>query len=311
MKTLLYAASIALAVTACTNDEPQSVDINRPIGLKPVPGQSVAVQTKAAIDAQTFDTNDVIGLYLAWTEGATGETPIASSLVKNTAWSNGTYNGEPLYWQNTADVHTLYAYYPYNAQADNEACQVAVTLKADQNTATAAADYEAADVLWGKFAGKARFSVPITLGHRMSLVTVSLTPGDGYAEGEALPAITNVTLLGTFHLQGTLHLANGTVTAATGSQTATKLTAYSFGDSRRAILLPGESIAAGAPFIRITTTDGTTYTYQPEEAITTVSNKVYNFTLQLNKAGLSLGNLKIDEWGTSADTSGEADMDIQ
>ena len=51
MKVLLCAASVALAVTACTNDEQQGVDINRPIGLNPMPTPAASVQTKAAIDA--------------------------------------------------------------------------------------------------------------------------------------------------------------------------------------------------------------------------------------------------------------------
>lgn len=312
MKVLLCAASVALAVTACTNDEQQGVDINRPIGLNPMPTPAASVQTKAAIDATAFDNDDVIGLYLAWTQNATGETPVAVSLVKNTAWSNGSYIGEALYWQNTADAHTLYAYYPYDAQADNQACQAAVSIADNQNQATAAADYEAADVLWGKFCGKARNTVSLTLGHRMSLLTVSLQGGAGYADGETLPTPTRVELLGNYHLDGILNLADGTVTHADDSRTAQTLTAYAYGGNHRAILLPGENIPAGEAFIRITVQDGTTYTYIPEEPIATASDTHYDIALKLNKGSLTLTSdgISISPWSNSAPVEGDADMDI-
>lgn len=318
IKTLLCAASVALLATACSNDETEYVDITRPIDLQLAPA-APAAGTKAGIDAATFDANDVVGLYWAWTEGTvTGDVPITASIVKNTTWGNGSISGELLYWQNTTDVHTLYAYYPYTAQVADNAYALPVSIKADQNSATAAADYEATDVLWGKLSSTARSSLSLSLGHRLSLLTVTLQKGDGYATDEALPAIASVEISnGTdgFRLEGTLNLADGSVTAGTGGTTASALTAYSYGGTYRAIVLPGETIV---PTIRITTEDGTTYTYTYSStetpSIQTASNQVYAFTLDLNKGSLTLANgtdgLSISAWGTSTSITGDAGMDI-
>lgn len=311
LKPLLLAASAVLLATAC-NDDNNGVDISRPIDLHLAPAAPLTAETRAAIDAPSFDSDDVVGLYLAWTTGATEESAINASLVENTKWCNGQFEDEPLYWQNTVDQHTIYAYYPYTANVTNYT--VPVSIKQDQNTETAAADYEASDVLWAKHTGKAQNNLPLPLGHCMSLVTVTLEKGEGYAETEVMPTITKVELLkkGGFQLEGTMKLADGDVTATAGGKTATALTTYDYdGKDYRAILLPDEVISNMEDFIRITLADGTTYTYQPATAITTTANTKYNFALKLNKAGVDLSGLTIGKWGETGPISGNADMDIQ
>lgn len=315
MKALLCAASIALATTACTQNDQPGVDINRPIDLQLTPSPAATVQTKAAIDATAFDADDVVGLYQAWTAGATTETPIANALVSNTGWSNGAYTGEALYWQNTTDVHTLYAYYPYHAQLTGT--DLPLSLQADQQAA-GAAGYEQADVLWGKCSSKARNSVSLTLDHCLSRVTIRLEKGAGYAETEALPDVQSVELLcpAGFLLSGNMNLGNGQVSADAADAQATALTTYAnrSNGTYYAILLPGQKFAYDADLVRITTQDGTTYTYRLEEAagITTAPNTTYDLTLKLNKGSVTLTStgLHISPWGTAAPINGEADMDI-
>ena len=157
----------------------------------------------------------------------------------------------------------------------------------------------------------AQNNLQLPLGHRMSLVTVTLKKGDGYGQDEEMPTIDKVELLKTdgFQLEGTMELADGDVTA-TGSSTATSLTTYKYSSDYRAILLPGEVISNVEDFIRITLADGTTYTYKPETAITTTANTVYNFALELNKAGVDLSGLTIGKWGKTDTYEGGAGMEI-
>ena len=311
LKPLLLAASAVLLATAC-NDDNNGVDISRPIDLHLAPAAPLTAETRAAIGAEAFDEGDEVGLYLAWATDATAEngTAINASLVENTKWCNGQFEGEPLYWQNTVSYHTIYAYYPHTANVTSD-YKVAVSIKQDQNSETKAADYEASDVLWAKRTDKAQNNLQLPLGHRMSLVTVTLEKGEGYAETEEMPTITKVELLktGGFQLEGTMELADGDVTA-TGSSTATSLTTYKYDSDYRAILLPGEGISNMEDFIRITLADGTTYTYKPETAISTTANTVYNFALKLNKAGVNLSGLTISKWGTTASYEGGAGMEI-
>ena len=315
MKGLLYAASIALLATACSNNDENlgGVDINKPIDLKLMPAPAATADTKAAIGATSFDANDNVGLFLAWTEGASAQVPIANSIVQNSTWQNGSITGEQLYWQNTADEHTIYAYYPYTDLTAG-AYNVPVTIQADQQTA-GATGFENADVLYGTFSGQAQNNVSIAMGHTMSQVTVKLEGGDGYTSGAPLPTIAKVELNcpAGFILGGTLALADGKIAPAAATTTATTLTAYNDNDTYRAILVPGQTISQGTEFVCITTDDNTTYTYTLDEDITTASNTIYALTLRLNKGEIELTStgLTISQWGTTDTIDGDADMDIQ
>lgn len=314
LKGLLYAASIALLATACSNDDENlgGVDINKPIDLQLMPAPAATADTKAAIGATAFDSDDNVGLFLAWTEGASAQVPIANSIVQNSTWQNGSITGEQLYWQNTADEHTIYAYYPH-ADLTAGTYSVPVTIQADQQTA-GAAGFENADVLYGTFSGQAQSSVSIAMEHKMSQVTVKLEGGDGYTSGAPLPTISKVELncpTG-FILGGTLALADGNIAPAAATTTATTLTAYNDNGTYRAILVPGQTISQGTKFVCITTTDGTTYTYTLDEAINTASNTIYALTLRLNKGEIELTSdgLSIKQWGQTNTIDGDADMDI-
>ena len=315
MKGLLYAASIALLATACSNNDENlgGVDINKPIDLQLMPAPAATADTKAAIGAATFDSDDNVGLFLAWMEGASAQMPIANSIVQNSTWQNGSITGEQLYWQNTADEHTIYAYYPYTDLTAG-AYNVPVTIQADQQTA-GATGFENADVLYGTFSGQAQNNVSIAMGHTMSQVTVKLEGGNGYTSGAPLPTIAKVELNcpDGFILGGTLALADGKIAPAAATTTATTLTAYNDNDTYRAILVPGQTISQGTEFVRITTTDGTAYTYTLDKAITAESNTIYALTLRLNKGEIELTStgLTISQWGTTDTINGGADMDIQ
>ena len=314
MKGLLYAASIALLATACSNNDENlgGVDINKPIDLKLMPAPAATADTKAAIGATSFDANDNVGLFLAWTEGASAQVPIANSIVQNSTWQNGSITGEQLYWQNTADVHTIYAYYPYTDLTAG-AYNVPVTIQADQQTA-GATGFENADVLYGTFSGQAQNNVSIAMGHTMSQVTVKLEGGNGYTSGAPLPTISKVELKcpAGFILGGTLALADGKIAPAAATTTATTLTAYNDNDTYRAILVPGQTISQGTEFVCITTDDNTTYTYTLDQEITTESNTIYALTLKLHKGEIELTStgLSISPWGTTSTINGGADMDI-
>ena len=314
MKGLLYAASIALLATACSNNDENlgGVDINKPIDLQLMPAPAATADTKAAIGASSFDANDNVGLFLAWTEGASAQVPIASSIVQNSTWQNGSITGEQLYWQNTADEHTIYAYYPH-ADLSASTYSVPVTIQADQQTA-GATGFENADVLYGTFSGQAQNNVSIAMGHTMSQVTVKLEGGDGYTSGAPLPIIAKVELKcpAGFILGGTLALADGKIAPAAATTTATTLTAYNDKDTYRAILVPGQTISQGTEFVCITTDDNTTYTYTLDQEITTESNTIYALTLKLHKGEIELTStgLTISQWSTEP-INGDADMDIQ
>ena len=65
--------------------------------------------------------------------------------------------------------------------------------------------------------------------------------------------------------------------------------------------------------MRITTTDGTAYTYTLDQDINAASNTIYALTLRLNKGEIELTStgLTISQWGQTNTIDGDADMDIQ
>lgn len=320
--TIFLMATSVIITTACGSSDDPAVEpvppiLSTPINLTPLltpaTGQSGTV-TRLAIGATTFDSDDVLGIYLAHTAGATAEQPITAAIAPlNAKWQNGTYTGDqPLYWQNTTDMHTLYAYFPHTTSVD-AGFKAPATLLANQNAATAAADYEAADLLWGKLSTTALQTVSVPMQHCMSEVTVTIAPGSGFAIDEPLPAISKVDLLCAdgFCLNGTWDLADGSITAA--AATASTLV-------YRAIVMPGQVFVKSADFIRATTTDGTTYTYklaikdaadEPAD-LTATANHTYTFALKLNKSTLNLtqSTFSVSSWTSGEPIEGGADMDL-
>ena len=198
-----------------------------------------------------------------------------------------------------------------------------VSIKPDQNnSSTAAADYEASDLLWGKCTTVATNNASISMKHCMSQITVTLSAGTGYS---SLPAIDKVELLCSagFALSGTWNLEDGKVTkandaAATDAATAstTSITTYAHSvagaTTYRAIVLPGQAFTNSSQFVKVTS-GSNTYTYylamSSSENLTTEANKTYNFDLRLNKAGLTLKGITIAAWDTD-EIEGDAGMDI-
>lgn len=339
--TIFLMATSVIITTACGSSDDPAVEpvppiLSTPINLTPLltpaTGQSGTV-TRLAIGATTFDSDDVLGIYLAHTAGATAEQPITAAIAPlNAKWQNGTYTGnQTLYWQNTTDMHTLYAYFPHTTSVD-AGFKAPATLLANQNAATAAADYEAADLLWGKLSTTALQTVSVPMQHCMSEVTVTIAPGSGFAIDEPLPAISKVDLLCAdgFCLNGIWNLADGSITAAAATASTTALTAYSHattaqdGDAPtlvyRAIVMPGQVFVKSADFIRATTTDGTTYTYklaikdaadEPAD-LTATANHTYTFALKLNKSTLNLtqSTFSVSSWTSGEPIEGGADMDL-
>lgn len=352
LRHLLHGASIFLIAasviitSACGNSDDPTVQpepdpvppiLSNPISLTPqltpATAQSGAT-TRIAIGATTFDKDDVLGIYLAHTAGASAEQPITAAIAPlNAKWQNDTYaDDKTLYWQNTADMHTLYAYFPYTESVDAD-FKAPASILANQNAATAAADYQAADLLWGKLSTTALPTVSIPMQHCMSEITITIAPGSGFAIDEPLPTISKVDLLCAdgFCLNGTWSLADGSVTAAAANEATTVLTTYSHatttqdGDATtpvyRAIVMPGQVFVKSADFIRATTADGTTYTYKlaikdasdaPVD-LTAAANHTYSFALKLNKSTLNLtqSTFSVSPWTSEEPVEGGADMDIQ
>lgn len=321
---ILFASALALtlALGACTNDnEPQVVDLTKPISLD----FGLEATTKVAIENPIgFDNGDAVGVYLATSDDQTQAAINAGQPVNNVQFqlNGGTWDGV-IYWQNTAQWHTLYAYYPYDAALDGTQTTKAVSVQADQYSNNGQA-YKAADYLWGvnRPVMATVSSQIIQLKHRMARIVVKLSCGDDMAPEELQAIAPSLKLLGTdIPTQGTFEVKDGSITADP-SQDATTLSEVTPYSTRTAdgsgaytyyaILLPGTQFANGAEFVSLTDTDGTPYIYKLNAGgndLQLVAGNEYTFKLKANKAGIDLAQFTIESWtNNNVDESGSADM---
>lgn len=320
---ILFASALALtlALGACTNDnEPQVVDLTKPISLD----FGLEATTKVAIENPIgFDNGDAVGVYLATSDDQTQAAINAGQPVNNVQFqlNGGTWDGV-IYWQNTAQWQTLYAYYPYDAALDGTQTTKAVSVQADQYSNNGQA-YKAADYLWGvnRPVMATVSSQTIQLKHRMARIVVKLSCGDDMAPEELQAIAPSLKLLGTnIPTQGTFEVKDGSITADQAqdntlsevmpysTRTADGSGAYTY----YAILLPGTQFANGAEFVSLTDTDGTPYIYKLNAGgndLQLVAGNEYTFKLKANKAGIDLAQFTIESWtNNNVDESGSADM---
>lgn len=337
-KTTIVATALTtalFALGACSNsDEPNVnvVDLTKPIDLRM---ESAVVTTRSLISegATTFEAGDKIGIYLG--APADNDTPTAPSSGKyqNMEYTLGgqstpggqgaqSWTGSPIYWQSATQNHTLYAYYPFagtdgTAAADDK---LTVSIAQDQN-ADAGKGYKAADYMWKQaVVAPTNSSVALTLDHRMSLIKVTMTAGDGFANLSDVAALTP-SILGSIYKAGSWNLADGTIAAATADGTYDKITPYVADKSADAtapsltyyaIVMPGTLFSDGSEFVSLAAADGTTYAYKLSLTgggdLTTKAGEYYHFTLTAKQVGIELTTFSIGAWAAGADESGDADM---
>lgn len=331
MKTSKMIVATALTATlfalgACSNsDEPNVVDLTKPIDLRM---ESAVVVTRSLISegATTFEAGDKIGIYLG-APGADGNpTGLTSGKYKNMEYTLGgqSWTGAPIYWQSATQKHTLYAYYPFagthgTAPADNK---LPVSIAADQH-ADAGKGYKAADYMWKQaVVSPTNSAVALTLDHRMSLIKVTMTQGNGFADLKEVAALAP-SIRGSIYKAGTWNLADGTIAPTTTGTDATHsaITPYVVDNSAAgtdasltyyAIVMPGTLFGNGSEFVSLADADGTTYAYKLALAgggdLTTKAGEYYHFTLTANKAGIALSSFSIGAWTAGPEENGDADM---
>lgn len=191
-KTWSLCALLA-AMTACNDDTfgPNGPEGNngRPIELSGEIEQVAATR----VNDNGFCDGDEMGVYIVDYQGDTPGTLQASgnrgNNVKHTfdeaayKW-NSAYD---VYWKDDHTHIDIYGYYPFGSPEDVNAYPFEV--QKDQSTTTTANEmggYEASDFLWGKAADVAPTEnvIRLPMRHRMSSPRITLTEGEGFADGE-------------------------------------------------------------------------------------------------------------------------------
>lgn len=326
--TAMTAATLALG--ACSNsDEPEVVDLTKPIELSVEPA---VVVTRSQISEGTtlFEDGDKIGVYLGAPAANDTPTGLTSGRYQNVerTYTSSSWSGDPIYWQSANQKHTIYAYYPFTGTGGTAVSgdEVAVSIVDDQN-ANSGKGYKDADYMWKQsVVAPTNSALAITLDHKMSLIKVTMAPGNGFTNLAEVAALTPA-IHGVIYKEGNWTLTDGVVAAITtdpdnkfdnikpyivnksSDATTPSLTYY-------AIVMPGTTFDNAAKFITLTATDGTSYVYNLSLSgsgnLVTEAGNYYHFQLKANKSGISLSSFNIGAWTAgTGNNSGEANMEIK
>ena len=305
MKTsrLILISIAAFSLAACNNDMDNLTDGQ--VAAK-ISADIENVQTRA--DGGSWEANDQIGISCT-SAGKTNYTNVLYT-IDNTA--TGSFSSTtPIYFQDLQEV-TFSAYYPYEAAGGTIPKTIAA---ADQTTdAQKDIDYMYAS---GAKASKTNPEVKFIdngagqdcrFQHRM--VRLNLTFNKG--KDTDLTKMTDFTVKG-LKMEGTFNTTDGaataTATAAAADLTITETPVSSDTYSRSLILFP-QDVTDGKFNLELTL-DGQTYKAElsiPSSGTALKSGFKYNYSIDVNKTGISVNQSNIADWSNGGSGSGDAVM---
>ena len=302
-KHLLTLGLAAVLFTACATD-PEGLNATVPQGTPVISiSGSIDQQSATRVDDNGFCDGDQIGLYgVNYTNDNTtpGTLLDDGNQVDNARYTfdkaNNIWQASGTFYYKDAETNIdLYAYYPFaHPESVND---YTFAVQHDQSTPTGVAQ---SDFLWAKRSNvtPSQEKVGLYFYHRMSLVKVKLTEGQGFASGEFKNLSKSVLALNTTRT-ASINLATGSVTA-TGEADSQGIVMKPNDNEFRAIVVP-QSVDGSNPLFAITI-DGITYRFKRNEATKYVNGKMTSFEIAINKKShtgtyeLSLIDTSIDEW---------------
>ena len=278
----------AILLTACNdNDRMEGVEPAPEGGVISLSGEIDQVAVTRVND-NGFCDGDVMGVYVVDYEGnnpgklanhGNRATNVAHTFDEENFKWNSAYD---IYWKDNHTHVDIYGYYPIGAPTDVNA--YTFELQKDQSKAAengVLGGYEQSDFLWGKAADVAPTErvIRLPLRHRMSSARVTLKEGTGFAKDEWLKLEKQVLVMNT-RRTAEINLATGEVKAM-GEVAKTGTLPYRKDQDFRAIVVP-QTVEGGKVLFNITV-NGTAYTFKRAEAMTYLSGKMHNFTIEVNK----------------------------
>ena len=274
-QTIMLMAACAALLAGCTNEVGEGLGIDTPIQ---VTASVEGIMTTRA--ENTKDNLDNFGLSIKDGQSYTGNYAGENILAEK---DNGTWTlGTTVLYQGNGQSY--YAYAPYKEGHTGES----LTFTVDANQATNG--LQGSDLLHA--AGTVESAkLDITLAHKLSKLTVTLTP-EGFGTDEV--SFPGVTLRGTLPIT-TLNLTDGAVNTATGTATDITMCPTGTTGTYECILVPQE--ATYSVLINATVgNEAKTYVYTPSAAYTFESDRSYTLALKVKKADVSMGNIGVNDW---------------
>lgn len=299
-QTIMLMAACAALLASCTNEEMnEGLGINTPIR---VTASVEGIMTTRADN--TTESLTEFGLSIkdgqSYDGDYAGENILAES--ENGTW---TLDKTVLY---KGSGQSYFAYAPYNADMAKGATTYAFSVQADQSAEGA---MQASDLLYA--AGTVESAkLDITLAHKLSKLTVTLTP-EGFGTDEV--SFTGVTLRGTLPTT-TLALVGddsgvnkaGDLGQAEDTATDIKMCPTGTNNTYECILVP-QTVKYSVVIDAKVNNSPKSYVYTPANAYEFKSNNSYTLTLTVRKADepTAIESINVKGWGENTDlTAGEA-----
>lgn len=311
MKKHLFFAATLLSLAACNNEEftpaddpntPMEIRLSSGIDMQTraggVPDTQIAAGQQAGVFINDAGNGDVVSANLKYDADGSGGLALASDPAQETPYYPATGN----------DV-TMAAYHPYNAGAALEGGGYAFAVSADQSSD---AGYYASDLLYSASKEYARQKTAhnITFRHKLSKVECTLTSGIGS------PDLTGATVsIVNAKTDITFKPADGTLSDLPNAPTADIKLNSTIATGSYIGIIPPQTYNKSSQFLKITLgaeAGGNTFYYtipneSGDEDLPLDENKVYKYTIQVNRTGLSVTST-IEEWGDGGNHSGNAEM---
>lgn len=287
MKKALYIIGIFCSILSCVEDDSISISGNKQMPIT-IGSAYPGVITRAVVDGG-FSVGDEMGIFVVDRddEGQPGSVMLQGNRASNmrfTLQDNGAWaSSAQLYWNTKGNAADFYGYYPFNGELSS-VTSYQFTLEARQDSTkpnTSMNGYVTSDLLWTKKENVSPTTETINLQyqHLMAGVCIQLEMGAGFTAEEWAQFEKTILLKNTI-LSGNVNLTTGTVTV--GSGTPSIIHPLPHNGIWRAVVFP-QTVTSGKELISITV-DGQNYSLIKNEAMTFLSGKMHQFTIQVDRS---------------------------
>ncbi|MDE6287325.1 MAG: fimbrillin family protein [Muribaculaceae bacterium] len=287
MKKIFLFAAATFALTACNNDN--YVD-------EPVVAQvtaSIENSAESRTSNNRWSAGDKIGITM-------GDKYV--NMEYTTVAGNGTFTGATMYFNNKTDKVKFSAYYPFTGTSGVSPEPVTFSTTADKQTEAQQAAFDFLYATVSDVTG-ANPHVQFSFAHMMSKITLIFMNGNG-ADVSKIESysIEGLALEGTFNTQSGVCAVNEDATAKTISMTP--------GNVQNNVALTSLIVfpqTTNGVKLKISDSEGQNYECKLNfEGNRLASGNNYQFTVTVNKSGLTVNESSITDWNTKP-TNANAD----
>lgn len=291
----------ALLFTSCNNDDtPEPAISSEYVTIAPSVTGEVITKANVAYGQQ----NDQLYLYYN-TAGNNAADQSADFRFDGSIWDLGT---KKMKWSTLHDAATGASELKFFATAPNVAPTTATSVEADQSTQ---ANYKTSDLLVAYQsvainAKKKYTALPIFLKHVLAKLTIELN-----SKALENPVITSIIIKDAITAYTIKYNeADNPATTTVSGDTKREVKPLTISEnSLYTAILPAQNIQKTDGITIIIKTRDKSFTYQPDTPISLLQGKNTTLKLRLNGEGVTLGEVKVSDWGEGGTTEGNIEAD--